>query len=71
MEAPSIKTKPQETTEEMHTSHHNSRFREKLGPFSLGLGDLEDQKRGLHPAVDKLGLKKKKNSKRSMTLPVE
>ena len=47
MEAPNIKAKPEETTEEVDR-RHNSRCREELGSFGSGSGGLEGQRRGLH-----------------------
>ena len=58
MEAPKIKAKPDETTEGVDR-RHNSRCWEKLGPFGSGSGGLEDQRRGLHPAMKGKRLKKK------------
>ena len=50
-----IKAKPGKATEGMDR-RQNSRCLENLGSFGSGSGGSEDQRKGLHPAVDVQGL---------------
>ena len=49
---PELQDEAKEVSEEMNRRHNSSRCREELGPFGSESRGLEDQRRGLHSAMD-------------------